>query len=133
MKRWSRLLIGVLIALSMAALSLAVRAVLSGRDEPQVRARLVVVAEETTGFAQAEAKVTGTTALLRRCTPNSWPVPVSFLEVLVGVSTSGPSSAIMGPQRKVPWGRPVRNERFPPRPSRSTTANLSELTCTGSP
>ena len=54
MKRWPRLLIGALIALSMAALSLSVRAVLSGRDEPQVQARLVVLAEETTGFAQAE-------------------------------------------------------------------------------
>jgi len=54
MKPWSRLLIGALIALSIAALSLAMRAVLSGRDEPQVRARLVVLAEETTGFAQAE-------------------------------------------------------------------------------
>jgi hypothetical protein len=133
MKRWCRLLMGALIALSVAALSLAVRAVLSGRDEPQVQARLAVLAEHTTGFVQAEAKVTGTTALLRRRTPNSSPVPVSFLGVLVGVSTSGPSSAIMGPQRRVPWGRPVRNERFPPRPSRPTTANLSELTCIGSP
>jgi hypothetical protein len=45
----------------------------------------------------------------------------------------GTLSAIMGPQRKVPWGRPIRNERFPPRPSRSTTANLSKLTFAGSP
>jgi hypothetical protein len=61
-----------------------VRAVLSGRDEPQAQARLMVLAEETTGFVQAEAKVTGATALLRRCTPNSPPVPVSFLKALVG-------------------------------------------------
>jgi hypothetical protein len=54
MKRWSRLLMGALIALSIAALSLAMRAVLSGRDEPQVRARLVVPVKERMGFAQAE-------------------------------------------------------------------------------
>jgi predicted secreted hydrolase len=54
MKRLPKLLIGALIATLTTSLLLAVQVFLSGRTGPQVRARLVVPADEVTGFARAE-------------------------------------------------------------------------------
>ena len=54
MKRLPKLFIGLLIATLIASLLLTVQAILSGQNGPQVRARLVALADESTGFARAE-------------------------------------------------------------------------------